>query len=604
MRLSTIVHSHTAHTRPDATELTMTTHGISIALLLAASFVGAQTVDYTLVAAPGSTTVAPGIVIPALLYNNQLPAPVLSVTQGQTLRVRFINALPEPSSLHWHGLSLPGGMDGVIGVSRPAVAPGQEFIYEFPCTHSGTYWFHPHVEDQMTSGLYGTLIVHPANPAADPQFDLDETVMLHDFTTAAGGGLMGNGAAGFAGHLLNGRTSAGQTPITVQTGQRLRLRFVNAAATNSYIVALDGHLLEVTHADGHRVLPITSAAIPIGPGERYDAIVTLNNPGTWSLAVSDINNRAALVNRAVVQYAGSTVPVPPQSFVPPNLATGALLTYNQLAAFAPQGAITSTPNRTYNLALAMTMSSGSGGMMMSFTINGQAWPNVTPFAVNAMETVQLNLANTSMGSMDHPMHIHGHFWKLMGTAGGISAPPIKDTVLIRAAGQQWGSASVQFVADNPGEWALHCHNADHMMRGMMNTLQYGGDADGDGIATSVDWDPLSIHPVLTIPESAPAFAIGGSGSLSVQAAAGSTAFFFIGSPLVSPIALPPLGTVWIDPPTLLGSAVAAANQDASINYAIPNAPVLSGLRIGIQALAWVPFAPGSLLSTWQPFTIY
>ncbi len=369
--------------------------------------------------------------------------------------------------------------------------------------------------------------------------------------------------------------------------------------------ALDGHLLEVTHTDGHRVQPLPKAAIPIGPGERYDAIVTLNNPGTWSLAVSDIANRGAVLVRGVVQYAASAMPVPSATFVPANLATGALLSYSQLAAFTPQGPITTAPNRNYNLPLAASMSFSGGSPSMIFTINGQAWPNVTPLALNAQETIQLNFTNTSgmMGSFDHPMHIHGHFWKLMGTAGGTTAPPIKDTVLIRQVGLPWSAASMQFLADNPGEWALHCHNADHMAMGMMNTFQYGGDADGDGIATSLDWDPLTTNPVLTISDSASAFAVGGNGSFSMQAVSGSPAYFYLGTPLSTPLTLQPLGSVWIDAPLLLGSVTSGVNHDASLAYAIPNAPALSGLRIGVQGVAFVPFAPGMLISTWQPVTI-
>ena len=110
----------------------------------------AQVADYTLVAAPGSVTLGPGLTQQALVFNGQLPGPTLSATQGQVLRVRFVNQLSAPSSLHFHGINMQGGMDGVPGVTRPAVAPGQEFVYEFTVPDSGTFWYHPHVEDQMT----------------------------------------------------------------------------------------------------------------------------------------------------------------------------------------------------------------------------------------------------------------------------------------------------------------------------------------------------------------------------------------------------------------------------------------------------------------------
>ena len=583
----------------------MTNRLSCLVTLLACSFTCAQTVDVTITATPSATTVAPGVTIPALLYNGQLPGPVIALTQGQTLRARFVNGLPTISSLHWHGLSLPAGMDGVIGVSRPAVAPGQEFIYEFQATHPGTYWYHPHVEDQLTSGMYGAVIVYPANPAADPAYDQEQVIILHDDTSAAGGfmpGTMGGTAAGFAGNLLNGKTSAGQTPIMVQPGQRLRLRIINAGAHKSYVIALNGHQFEVTHADGHRVQSVMKAAIPIGPGERYDAIVTLNNPGTWSLGVADILNRNAVVVRGVIQYAGSAVPVPAATATFPNLTTGTLLSYNDLAAFnASMGSITATPNRNYPAVLGMAMSGGA----MIFTINGQAWPNVTPYAVTLNDTVQLNFANNTMGTDGwHPMHIHGHFWKLMGTAGGTANPPIKDTLLIRPMGMAGSSSSVQFLAANPGVWVLHCHNAHHMMMGMMNAFIYGNDFDSDGIANATDWDPLTKNPVVTIQETAAAFALGGSGTVSVQALTGSAVDFFLGVPSATPLALAPYGTIFIDAPFHFGTAISGATQSATMGYTIPNAPILSGLRIGFQAVANVPFAPGILISTWQPITIH
>jgi hypothetical protein len=244
---------------------------------------------------------------------------------------------------------------------------------------------------------------------------------------------------------------------------------------------------------------------------------------------------------------------------------------------------------------------------MAFTINGQAWPNVTPFAVNLNEVVQLDMTNTSlmmMGSFWHPMHFHGHSWRLMGTAGSISAPPLKDTLLIHPVGQAWSSASVQFYADNPGEWAIHCHDAHHMAMGMMNTFQYGGDFDADGIADAVDWDPLTRNPVLTIPENAASFVMGGSGSLSVQAPAGSFVDFYFGAPAAAPVNVPPYGTIFLMlPPTLAGSGVSSPSQSAALAYQIPIVPGLPGTRLGLQAVATVPYPPWVLLSTWQPLTV-
>lgn len=474
---------------------------------LAATSLRAQVVELNLTASPGTAQVAPGVNVNAWLYNGSLPGPTLRVTEGQTLRVRFQNNLPEATAIHWHGQPIQLGMDGVPDISRPAIAAGQEFIYDLHNLIPGTYWFHPHGHEmQLDVGMAGVLIVDPANPVSDPPFDVEQTIVLDDWTNPLGGA--------FTGHLLNGRSSAGQTPITVQPGQRLRLRVVNVAATTNYVFAIDGHSMTVTHADGNRVQPVVVQAIPIGIGERWDVIVDCNTPGTWSLAASTIENRNATVVRGVVQYAGQTGPLPTATYVPANLATGPLLNYSQLAGYFPVPPITPSPNRTFVASLGMGM--GPSGMI--HTINGQSWPNVTPFQVAAGEHVQMSLVNNGMMMMPeyHPMHLHGHFFRLMGTAGGTANPPMKDTVLIRPNGQPGSSALVQITMDNPGRWLLHCHNMEHMATGMMTAIEYLGDADTDGVPNRSDYEPMSPLPVVTISNQSTAFAPNTNNTVHVQ----------------------------------------------------------------------------------------
>ncbi len=568
-----------------------------------------QVVNYTLTAAPGTVTVAPGVTIPALLFNGQLPGPTIDVTQGQTLRVRFVNQLSAASSLHFHGINMVNGMDGVPGVTRPAIAPGQEFIYEFVVPESGTFWYHPHVEEQMTSGLYGMVRSYPSNPAADPPYDVDVPVILHDDTTQAGGfigGMMGGTAPGLAGHFMNGATSAGQVPISVTSGQRVRFRFLNAAVRSHYVIALDGHSMDVTHTDGHRITTLTKQAIPIGAGERYDAIVTMNNTGTWSLAASGLFNRTTTVVRGVVSYVGSVASTPAASFVPTNLATGTLLAYSQLSGFGTTTAISASPTHTYPAVLAFN--SGMGGM--SFTINGQAWPAVTPINVALNDTIQLDFVNgpsPMAGSFVHPMHIHGHAWRLMGTAGGTANPPTKDTLIIYPVGLSGSSASVQFTADNPGEWMFHCHDSEHMMMGMMTTFAYTADFDADGLPDDVDWDAKSSLPALTISESSSAFAVGGVGAVKVQAAPGTLVNLYCGIPVAIPYLAPGLGTLYIDgayPVIYGGTSIAQAGLDANFPYYVPPNAGLAGIRFALQAISWPMGTMGPFVSTWHPMTIY
>ncbi|MCA8969230.1 MAG: multicopper oxidase family protein [Planctomycetes bacterium] len=566
-----------------------------VAVLSATSLL-AQTPVVDLTAAPGTVQVAPGVQVQGWFYNGTLPGPTLRVTEGQTLRVRFHNKLPDPSTVHWHGQPVRLGLDGVPGISRPAVAPGQEFLYELDGLVPGTYWFHPHVHGtQVDAGLHGVLIVDPAKSSNDPPFDLEETIVLDDWRNPLGGG--------FSGHLVNGRSSAGQTPVAVKNGQSLRLRFVNASAVSNYVVALDGHPMTVTHADGNRVRPVVVQAIPIGIGERYDVIVDCNNPGTWSLAVSAIDNRTQTLARAVVKYAGQNQPIPPETFVPTNLSSGTLLSYAQLAAFHAVLPITPTPDRSYVATLGMR--GGRNGMQ--FTINGQAWPNVTPFAVSANDQVELTMTNPPMMMpMYHPMHVHGHFFRLIGTAGGTTAPPIKDTVLVRPGGQVGSSVRVQMLMDNPGSWLFHCHDVDHMTQGMMTRFDYGGDADADGVANAVDMEPTLASPVVTTSDQAAAFTLGATGQIDVQWTPGQPFVLFAGGKeLPTPLPLQPFGRLVLDLGSSIyfGGTVVSSQGTASLPYAIPQLPSLVGLRLGLQGIGATPLVGGLRLSTYQILTV-
>lgn len=569
----------------------------------------AQIVDYTVVADYATVQPEPGLNLVAAAYGAAMPGPEIRLVEGQTLRVRFINNLPEPSSLHWHGLAIPAGMDGVPGISRPPVEPGQEFTYEFAANESGTYWFHPHTENQMNTGLHGALIVDPANPAADPPFDVDYTVFLDDgtgpLTMAMGMGGTATipafpGTGTLNAHLLNGRTSAGQVPFAVSAGQKVRFRFINVAAMENYVVALDGHPMTVTHADGRRVVPVVRQAIPIGIGERYDVVVEMNNPGVWSLAASAITNRSATLVRGIVAYSGATGNPPSASFVPNHLSNGSLLDYTDLAA-ADAVPVIAAPSRTYGITLGMSMGPGP----MRFTFNGESWPNVTPFLVAEGEEVRVTLANAFVGplmanEMWHPIHVHGHLLRLMNTAGGLAAPPVKDTILIRPVGQGTSTQTFQFTADNPGAWMFHCHDIMHMDMGMMGLIHYTGDSDGDGLSDKIDLDPVSAYPVLTVDSAGGGFALGSTVHLDVQWPAGNTVWYCFGGEVASPLDLGLLGRLHLDPYYVLGLAVSGSSHVATLPVTIPADPVIGGLVVPLQAIAThATLAPGGRISTFQ-----
>ncbi|MBK8100668.1 MAG: multicopper oxidase family protein [Planctomycetes bacterium] len=567
-------------------------------LFLFAPLLAQGTVDVTLAAARGTVDLGPGFTAePAMLYDGTLPGPTIHVTEGQQLRIRFHNRIDDQdTTVHFHGQPLPLRQDGMSEISQNSIAPGQEHLYEFPSLQPGTYWFHPHSHhhmEQLDSGLYGVLIVDPANPVHEPPADVDRVIVLDDWLQPFG--------TGFSGHLMNGKSSLGQSPIVVQPGQKLRLRFLNAAATTTYAVSLDGHPMTVTHTDGYRVQPVTVQTLPIGVGERYDVIVDCSNPGIWSLAASSLQNRYATLVRGVVQYAGQTGAVPTPTFVPPSLSTGTLLNYGMLASLLPNPILPAT--RTQPAVLGMQMSGGN----MLWTINGQAFPNITPMPVRQGDVVQVDFSNPMpMMSMYHPMHLHGHSFRVLGTAGGVTHAPLKDTLLLHRSGQPWSIGSVQFTADNPGRWMIHCHDQMHMMNGMVALFDYQGDADGDGLADAHDRSPTQQMPILSIPEMAMAFTPGAADMVSVQWQPGQRVDVLTSlTDAWPPIPMAPWGSLYLAPGTisLLGTTMVGASGEAQLGYQIPASMALSGMRIGLQALAGTSLANSVRLSNYQAFSI-
>jgi len=230
----------------------------------------------------------------AWTYNGVVPGPELRVTAGDTLSVALTNELPEPTTIHWHGMPVPFVMDGVPDVTQPAVAPGKTFIYEFPVTTPGTFWYHTHADYQLDRGLYGALIVEPRRETL--AYDQEYTLVFDDWlqdpdhprdnSDASGkggmmgmrgmGGMMGRGGSARRGPhgeavrieplydalIVNGRASA--PDLRVRRGDRVRLRLVNAGSALPIAVWLAGHELQVTHADGQPVVPRKSPALFLG----------------------------------------------------------------------------------------------------------------------------------------------------------------------------------------------------------------------------------------------------------------------------------------------------------------------------------------------------
>jgi FtsP/CotA-like multicopper oxidase with cupredoxin domain len=435
-----------------------------------------------------------GRVVPTWTYGDALPGVALRATAGDRMRIAFTNDLPEETSVHWHGLAIRNDMDGVPGLTMPPVKPGGHFAFDFVVPHAGTHWLHPHTGLQLDRGLYAPFIVD--DPSESGEYDTEWVVVLDDWTdgigpspeqilaklktdgTSSGGmggmgsggmadmgsGGMGSGGMGSGGmgsgdsgdvtyplYLVNGRPPTDPNVLHARPGQRVRLRIINAAADTIFDVALGGHQLHVSHTDGYPVTPVITSALRIGMGERYDAVVTLQD-GVFPLVAEAVGKKAR--GRALVRTGSGR---PPAAAFRPTEFDGTPLTVSRLQT-RPGGALPRrTPDSVQDLVL--------GGSMTGYTwtINGRTYDRTRPLTVRQGQTTRLKIRNATM--MTHPIHVHGHTFQL-GSAGGTG--PRKDTVLIPAM----GSLDVDLLADNPGRWMVHCHNAYHAEAGMMTRLDY------------------------------------------------------------------------------------------------------------------------------------
>ncbi len=440
---------------------------------------GARVVPFNLTAAPAVVDLG-GVKVDTWAYGAAVPGRELRATAGQVLSINVSNQLPDPTTVHWHGVALRNDMDGVPALTQKAIPAGSSMTYQFVAPHPGTYWFHPHVGTQLDRGLYAPLILE--DPAEPGGYDSEHTIVLDDWLDGTGRtppqvladlrvkkmampGMAGTGGAGvgqallcgdagdvtYPYYLINGRLGSDPATITAKAGQRLRLRLINAAGDTAFRVALGGHRMTVTHTDGFPVIPVQTNALLIGMGERYDVIVTLSD-GVFPL-VAVAEGKAAHA-RALIRTGAGTAP--DVSVLPPELGRRVLT-----EALLSAAASVRLPRRTPDRALDMVL--GGGMMPYQWTINGRSYDNHAPLPLRAGENVQIAIKNTT--KMFHPMHIHGHTFQVRY---GAAVGPRKDTVIVLPG----TTMTLDLVADNPGQWLAHCHNIYHGEAGMMTVLAY------------------------------------------------------------------------------------------------------------------------------------
>ncbi|MEU1948520.1 multicopper oxidase family protein [Streptomyces sp. NPDC020125] len=387
-------------------------------------------------------------------YEDQVPGQEIRVTAGDTIALTLANNLPQPTTLHWHGIRLRNDMDGVPGVTQRPVRTGATFDYRFTAYYPGTYWVHPHSGVQLDRGLYAPLIVE--DPKEPLKYDKEWVVVLDDWLDGVGGRTPDTELERLGGHagdvtypyyLVNGRSPESPQVFRAKRGDRIRIRLINAGGDTAFRVALGGHRMTVTHTDGYPVVPAKTDALLLGMGERYDVLVTVKD-GVFPLAVlAEGKGRSAM---AVLRTRGKS----PVKFPRPKELDGELLTADRLKAAEDVRLTPKEPDRIIRMRLTGSM------RRWNWAINGRPYDPTQRYPVRAGERVRITFVNGT--DMWHPMHLHGH------TFGLPDGGPRKDTTILRPHHK----VNVDLDADNPGLWMVHCHNVYHSESGMMTILGY------------------------------------------------------------------------------------------------------------------------------------
>jgi FtsP/CotA-like multicopper oxidase with cupredoxin domain len=238
---------------------------------------------FHIVAEPVDREFAPGMIVKCWGYNGIAPGPTIECVEGDRVRLLVTNKLPEPTSIHWHGMRVPNGMDGVAGLVQPHIKPGETYVYEFTLREAGTFMYHPHSDEmvQMALGMMGFFIVHPRQRDG---VDRDFAIMLHEWAIPPGTARPNPMVmTDFNTFTFNHRVWPGTAPLVVRTGQRVRVRLGNLSMDN-HPIHLHGYHFTVTGTDAGRIPPSArwpENTVDVVVGSTRDIEWVADVPGDW-----------------------------------------------------------------------------------------------------------------------------------------------------------------------------------------------------------------------------------------------------------------------------------------------------------------------------------
>jgi len=429
--------------------------------------------DHTIRIESCALDIGRGVMIKTLAYNGQVPGPLLRLREGVPVRIDVTNASPNSDLVHWHGLAIDSLNDGAMEEGSPMIPAGNTQRYTFTPKPAGTRWYHTHAAayENLSAGTYsgqfGFLLIEGKEQPA--RYDQEINLAIHHWEPSfvpmvetmreqssnmpqTAGSDVGYKYATINAHMLG----AGE-PIRVKQGQRILLRLLNASATENVVLALPGHSFKIIAMDGNPVPnPKSVEVLSLAVAERVDAIVEMNAPGVWVLG-STLEESRRMGLGIVVEYAGKTGAPVWKDPLPREWD------YAQFgnSAEAPK------PDETFVLTFR---DNGPlhGAKFDMWTINNKSWPDIEPLKVQQGKRYRLVFRN---GSGDqHPMHLHRHTFEVTSISKKPMSGLMKDVINVMPL----DTVEVDFIADNPGDTLMHCHQQLHMDYGFMQLIKYSG----------------------------------------------------------------------------------------------------------------------------------
>jgi FtsP/CotA-like multicopper oxidase with cupredoxin domain len=495
-----------------------------ILVLLLASIIPAyaiaQAIEYDLNISRQTVNIT-GENVEAMTINGSIPGPTLTMTEGDTVKIRVHNHMDVDTSIHWHGILLPNPEDGVPYLTTPPIKPGTTHVFEFPIIQSGTYWYHSHSQLQEQRGIYGSIVIHRQQPHI--KADHDYVLVLSDWTDSNPMEVMRTLKRGFdwnalqkgqlqnlAGAIRNGSAKdwlyrnlsmslpaadisdvyynaflANGKPVahlSANPGESVRIRIINGSSSTFYYLQFAGGNgnMRIIAADGQDVQPVQIDRFLISVAETYDVLVSVPGGGEFELRATaqDGSGKASLFIGEGQRVLAPEIPYPdiykqfdfshlPSPYIPGSKMTGVvprvqagrpLPPYPQLRA--PQSTVLpkNRPLREYKLVLEGDME------RYVWSINGKILSESDTIVIRRGENVRFTLINKTM--MHHPMHLHGHFFRVINNHDDYS--PLKHTVDVAPFSTQ----VIEFAANEDKDWFFHCHILYHLEAGMARVVHY------------------------------------------------------------------------------------------------------------------------------------